>query len=256
MLMTKNISSNLFELLDLQSPCVSFLAKLEKIDANKKLSLSEFEDLTGSDDFVNQLITFDSNNFGFGEFYEKIVCGKGIPFLRSLVIKLVAEELYDSEYIKGNKSKNLTGFKSCSIRLANFLKKFNDELGESEDDSYLSGLFFRLPTLAEIILEDPAHGFEDNFDNNLDEFLGNSLSEMGFSPFITTMGSDSLKDFQGVTFPLAQALARIGNQAYQKIAKEGRHSLTDWYPDRDMLDVIGLGRRQIFEVIKTQITKS
>ena len=39
-----------------------------------------------------------------------------------------------------------TGFKNCSIRLANFLKKFNDELGESEDDSYLSGLFFRLPT--------------------------------------------------------------------------------------------------------------
>ena len=69
MLMANNISSNLFDLLNLQSPCVSFLAKLEKIDANKNLSLSEFEDLTGSDDFVNQLITFDSNNFGFGEFY-------------------------------------------------------------------------------------------------------------------------------------------------------------------------------------------
>ena len=252
----KSIPSNLFELLDLQSPCVSFLAKLEKIEANKNLSISEFEDLTESHEFANQLITFDSNNFGFVEFYEKIVCGKGIPFLRSLAIELVAEEFYDSEYIRGNNCKKLIGFKSSSIRLANFLKKFNDELGESEHDSYLSGLFFRLPTLAEIILEDPANKFEDNFENNLDEILGSSLSDMGFSPFITTMVSDSLKDFQSVTFPLAQALARIGNQAYQKIAKEGRQSLSDWYPDREMLDIIGLGRRQIFEVIKTQITKS
>ena len=255
MLMEKNYNVQLLELLNLRSSSVTFLARIEKINLKKKISLSEFEVLAGDDEFFDQLIAFDSNGYGYSEFYQRVVCDGGVPHLRSLAIKMVAEELFDSELIKRSENENLDGFKTSSIRLANFLKYFSKDLGESEDDAYLSGLFFNLPMLAKIISADPSHKLADDIPDNMGESLGINLSEMGFSSFITTMVSDALKDFDLVSFPLAQSLARIGSEAFRIIGKQGRQSLTDWFPNREMLDIIGMRRRKIFEIIKQQITK-
>lgn len=255
MLMNRNSISHLVDLLHINSPSVTFLANIERIDVRKKLNLAEFEKLTGGDDFTEQLIAFEQHNYSFAQFFENIVKEKGIPHLRSIAIKMVAEELFDSEYIREDKTGKLKNFKTSAIQLANFLKDFSDELGESQDDAYLSGLFFYLPKLAKVIVADESQGFEESILNNFEEYLGSTLSRMGFSSFITTMVSDSQKDFQSVSFPLAQALARIGLKAYDLISQEGRSALSDWYPERQMLDIVGLGRRQIFEIIKKQVSK-
>jgi hypothetical protein len=55
---------------------------------------------------------------------------------------------------------------------------------------------------------------------------------------------------------LAQAISRVGNEAFFKIHKDGRNSLSDLYPDRALLDIIGIGRRRLFEIIKKQLSKN
>ena len=52
-------------------------------------------------------------------------------------------------------------------------------------------------------------------------------------------------------FPLAQA-SRIGLKSFDLISQEGRNALSDWYPERQMLDIVG-PRRQIFEIIKRSV---
>ena len=118
------------------------------------------------DEFFDQLIAFDSNGYGYGEFYQRVVCDGGVPHLRSLAIKMVAEE-YLIGTIKRSENEHLDGFKTSSIRLANFLKYFSKDLGESEDDAYLSGLFFNLPMLAKIISADPSHKLADDIPDNM-----------------------------------------------------------------------------------------
>ena len=124
------------------------------------MNLAEFEKLTGGDDFTEQLIAFEQHNYSFAQFFENIVKEKGIPHLRSIAIKMVAEELFDSEYIREDKTGKLKSFKTSAIQLANFLKDFSDELGESQDDAYLSGLFFYLPKLAKVIVADESQGLK------------------------------------------------------------------------------------------------
>ena len=69
---------------------------MEKLNSNQKLTLEDFEALTDGDDEVVgvSILSFDSHNYGFGEFFEKIVIGKGILHLRSLAIQQVSEELF------------------------------------------------------------------------------------------------------------------------------------------------------------------
>ena len=254
--MIKNTKNDFENLLYLKSNGMKFLADLEKINPNQKLTLEDFEELTGGDDeFVESIISLDSHNYGFGEFFEKIVIGKGVLHLRSLAIQLVSEDLFtfNDQVLLDNE--DFRSFRKRSVRLANFLKSYSEELGETKDDAYLSGLFFYLPKLANVIVTNESQAFEESILNNFEEYLGSTLSRMGFSSFITTMVSDSQKDFQSVSFPLAQALARIGLKAYDLISQEGRSALSDWYPERQMLDIVGLGRRQIFEFIKKQVSK-
>ena len=107
MLMSKNSTSHLVNLLHINSPSVTFLANIERIDVRKKLNLAEFEKLTGGDDFTEQLIAFEQHNYSFAQFFENIVKEKGIPHLRSIAIKMVAEELLILNTFEKTKPVNL-----------------------------------------------------------------------------------------------------------------------------------------------------
>ena len=73
---------------------------------SEKLNLAEFEKLTG-DDFTEQLIAFEQHNYSFAQFFENIVKEKGIPHLRSIAIKMVAEELLILNTFEKTKPGNL-----------------------------------------------------------------------------------------------------------------------------------------------------
>ena len=258
MLMIKNTKNDFENLLYLKSNGMKFLANLEKINPNQKLTLEDFEALTdGDDEFVESIISLDSHNYGFGEFFEKIVIGKGVLHLRSLAIQLVSEDLFtfNDQVLLDNE--DFRSFRKRSVRLANFLKSYSEELGETKDDAYLSGLFFNLPFACEqasVLLSIESGDCKDA--GGMAERIADKLLEYGFSSFITTMVRDSYKEFDTVSFPLAQAISRVGNEAFLKIHKDGRNSLSDLYPDRALLDIIGIGRRRLFEIIKKQLSKN
>ena len=93
--MDKNTANDFENLLYSKSKGLKFLANLEKLIPNQKLTMEDFETLTeGNDEIVESILSFDSHNYGYGEFFEKIVVGKGILHLRSLAIQLVSDELY------------------------------------------------------------------------------------------------------------------------------------------------------------------
>ena len=258
MLMIKNTKNDFENLLYLKSKGIRFLANLEKLNSNQKLTLEDFEALTdGDDEVVGSILSFDSHNYGFGEFFEKIVIGKGILHLRSLAIQQVSEELFTFHNQVLLDNEDFRSFRKRSVRLANFLKSYSEELGETKDDAYLSGLFFNLPFACEqasALLSIESGDCNDA--GGMAERIADKLLEYGFSSFITTMVRDSYKEFDTVSFPLAQAISRVGNEAFLKIHKDGRNSLSDLYPDRALLDIIGVSRRRLFEIIKKQLSKN
>ena len=258
MLMDKETINDFENLLNVKSKGMQFLANLEKLNPNQKLTLEDFEALTdGDDEIVESILSFDSHNYGFGEFFEKIVIGKGILHLRSLAIQQVSEELFTFHDQVLLDNEDFKSFRKRSVRLANFLKSYSEELGESKDDTYLSGLFFNLPfackQAGELLLIESGDSIEAG---GMAERIADKLLEYGFSSFISTMVRDSCKEFDIVSFPLAQAISRVGNEAFLKIHMDGRNSLSDLYPDRALLDIIGVGRRGIFEIIKKQLSKN
>ncbi len=258
MLMDKKTINDFENLLNLKSKGMKFLANLEKLNPNHKLKLEDFETLTdGDNEIVESILSFDSHNYGFGEFFEKIVIGKGILHLRSLAIQQVSEELFTFHDQVLLDNEDFKSFRKRSVRLANFLKSYSEELGETKDDAYLSGLFFNLPFACEqagkLLLIESSDSIEAG---GMAERIADKLLEYGFSSFITTMVRDSYKDFDTVSFPLAQAISRVGNEAFLKIHKDGRNSLSDLYPDRALLDIIGVSRRRLFEIIKKQLSKN
>ena len=256
--MDRNTINDFENLLYLKSKGMKFLANLEKLNPNHKLKLEDFEALTdGDDEIVESILSFDSHNYGFGEFFEKIVVGKGILHLRSLAIQQVSEELFTFHDQVLLDNEDFKSFRKRSVRLANFLKSYSEELGETKDDAYLSGLFFNLPFACE--QAGKLLSIDSSDCNNVGgtaERIADKLLEYGFSSFITTMVRDSYKDFDTVSFPLAQAISRVGNEAFFKIHKDGRNSLSDLYPDRALLDIIGVSRRRLFEIIKKQLSKN
>ena len=256
--MDRNTINDFENLLYLKSKGMKFLANLEKLNPNHKLKLEDFEALTnGDDEIVESILSFDSHNYGFGEFFEKIVIGKGVLHLRSLAIQLVSDELFTFHDKVLLDNEDFKSFRKRSVRLANFLKSYSEELGETKDDAYLSGLFFNLPFACE--QAGKLLSIDSSDCNNVGgtaENIADKLLEYGFSSFITTMVRDSYKDFDTVSFPLAQAISRVGNEAFLKIHQDGRNSLSDLYPDRALLDIIGVGRRRIFEIIKKQLSKN
>jgi hypothetical protein len=174
-----------------------------------------------------------------------------------LAIQLVSEDLFtfNDQVLLDNE--DFRSFRKRSVRLANFLKSYSEELGETKDDAYLSGLFFNLPFACEqasSLLSIESGDCNDA--GGMAERIADKLLEYGFSSFITTMVRDSYKEFDTVSFPLAQAISRVGNEAFLKIHKDGRNSLSDLYPDRALLDIIGIGRRRLFEIIKKQLSKN
>jgi len=256
--MDRNTINDFENLLYLKSKGMKFLANLEKLNPNHKLKLEDFEALTnGDDEIVESILSFDSHNYGFGEFFEKIVVGKGILHLRSLAIQLVSDELFTFHDQVLLDNEDFKSFRKRSVRLANFLKSYSEELGETKDDAYLSGLFFNLPFACEQAGKLLSIESSDcNEEGGMAELIADKLLEYGFSSFITTMVRDSYKDFDTVSFPLAQAISRVGNEAFLKIHQDGRNSLSDLYPERALLDIIGIGRRRLFEIIKKQLSKN
>ena len=256
--MDKNTANDFENLLYLKSKGLKFLANLEKLNPNQKLTIEDFETLTeGDDEIVESILSFDSHNYGYGEFFEKIVVGKGILHLRSLAIQLVSDELYTfhDQVFLGNE--DFKSFRKRSVRLANFLKLYSEELGETKDDAYLSGLFFNLPFACEEAGELLSiESGNSNDAGGMAELIADKLLEYGFSSFITTMVRDSYKEFDTVSLPLAQAISRVGNEAFLKIHQDGRNSLSDLYPDMALLDIIGVSRRRLFEIIKKQLSKN
>ena len=217
--MDRNTINDFENLLYLKSKGMKFLANLEKLNPNHKLKLEDFEALTnGDDEIVESILSFDSHNYGFGEFFEKIVIGKGVLHLRSLAIQLVSDELFTFHDKVLLDNEDFKSFRKRSVRLANFLKSYSEELGETKDDAYLSGLFFNLPFACE--QAGKLLSIDSSDCNNVGgtaENIADKLLEYGFSSFITTMVRDSYKDFDTVSFPLAQAISRVGNEAFLKI---------------------------------------
>ncbi len=140
------------------------------------------------------------------------------------------------------------------VILARFTKHYYDLLNLSADDAYLCGLFFNFSHVSFQKLVQVQVLSGDSFEENqIDcaKWTADAFAEIGFEHVITSFIEDSVQDLFSTSFPLGQALARIGNHLLINAEESSSSSFRGGNRiDRDLLDATGLTTREIVNVLK------
>ena len=229
------------------------LPKIEKLINKEEPTLEDVLNLCSDNHSLLEKLTRRGGFIESGEdFAKEILFKKGLSFLKSLAIRTMNQEIFKLPLELSGVSELL--LKKRSVILARFIKHYHDLLNLSTDDAYLCGLFFNFSNVSFEKLVQAQFLTVDDFDEYQIEcvkWTADAFAEIGFEHVITSFIEDSVKDLFSTSFPLGQALARIGNHLLVNVEESCSSSFRGGVRiDRDLLDATGLTTREIVTVLK------
>ena len=229
------------------------LPKIEKLINKEEPTLEDVLNLCSHNHSLLEKLTRRGGFSQGGEdFAKEILFKKGLSFLKSLAIRTMNQEIFQlPQELSGL---NELILKKRSVILARFTKHYYDLLNLSADDAYLCGLFFNFSHVSFEKLVQVQFLSGDSFEENqIDcaKWTADAFAEIGFEHVITSFIEDSVQDLFSTSFPLGQALVRIGNHLLINAEESSSSSFRGGTRiDRDLLDATGLTTREIVNVLK------
>ncbi len=232
---------------------LALLPRVEKLINKEDPTLEDVLNLCSENQSLLDKLTrragFNQDSEGFAK---EILFKKGLSFLKSLAIRTMNQEVFQLPL--GLLGINGTILKKRSVILARFTKHYYDLLDLSADDAYLCGLFFNFGHVSFEKLVQVQFLSGNNFDdyrNDCAKWTAGALADIGFDHVITSFIEDSVQDLFSTSFPLGQALARIGNGLLINVEESSSSSFRGSSGiDRNLLDATGLTTREIVNVLK------
>lgn len=234
-------------------PSLILLPKIEKLINKEEPTLEDILSLCSQNQSLLDKLTRRGGLNGDGEdFAKEILFKKGLSFLKSIAIRTMNQEIF--QLPSGLPGINEITLKKRSVILARFTKHYHELLCLSPDDAYLCGLFFNFGHVSFGKLVEVQYitgGSFDDYQNDCTKWTADALVDIGFKHVITSFIEDSVQDLFSTSFPLGQALARIGNGLLINVEESSSSSFRGGSSiDRDLLDATGLTTREIVNVLK------
>jgi hypothetical protein len=229
------------------------LPKIEKLINKEEPTLEDVLGLCShNQSLLDKLTRRGRFNKDGEDFAKEILFKKGLSFLKSLAIRTMNQEIFQLPL--GVPGINEIILKKRSVILARFIKHYSDLLNLSADDAYLCGLFFNFGHVSFgklVQAQFITGGSFDDYRKDCAKWTADALTDIGFEHVITSFIEDSVQDLFSSSFPLGQALARIGNGLLINVEESSSSSFRGGtIIDRDLLDATGLTTREIVNVLK------
>ena len=229
------------------------LPKIEKLINKEEPTLDDVLGLCShNQSLLDKLTRRGGFNQDSEDFAKEILFKKGLSFLKNLAIRTMNQEIFQLPL--GLPGINEIILKKRSVILARFIKHYYDLLSLSADDAYLCGLFFNFGHVSFgklVQAQFITGGSFDDYRNDCAKWTADALTDIGFEHVITSFIEDSVQDLFSTSFPLGQALARIGNGLLINVEESSSSSFRGGTTiDRDLLDATGLTTREIVNVLK------